>query len=238
NDTGVGIFPGSSNILVAGNYIGTDVSGTAPVGNSAVGVMLDIGTSNTRIGDGTTLGTNVISGNGSGIGVNPAGAGNSIKGHFSGTHKTGQMAVGNQTGMPVYNRRAPVTIGANAVGSGNVISGNVADGVDVLGGTTTFGGNFIGLGSDGNTKVGNGGVGVKLASNGNTIGAGNVISGNSSSGVLITGSNNQITGSFIGTNHDGNAAVPNALGVEIKGSNNTLTGNVISGNTGDGVVIS
>ncbi len=58
---GVCIFQGSAN--VQGNYIGTNASGTAAMGNNEYGVYIYISTGNTIGGD-TAAKRNVISGNG------------------------------------------------------------------------------------------------------------------------------------------------------------------------------
>jgi hypothetical protein len=63
NAEGVVLNAAASHNTVAGNYIGTDLSGTAAVGNSIVGINILNGASNNTIG-GTTPGAgNLISGN-------------------------------------------------------------------------------------------------------------------------------------------------------------------------------
>ena len=95
---------------------------------------------------------------------------------------------------------------------------NTDDGVEIFGGAT---GNTIG---------------------GSVAGEGNVVSGNTSNGVYITGSGttaNFVRGNYIGTNAAGTAAVANGIGVTISGSAgaNTIGGtasterNTISGNS-------
>jgi len=69
-------------------------------------------------------------------------------------------------------------------------------------------------------------------------------------GIVIGGSNNTVTGNFVGTNLNGTAAKPNARGIVVSptvnfvpASNNLIGGasaatrNVISGNTGEGILI-
>lgn len=61
-----------TNCVVTNNYIGTDITGNNVIGNTDNGVYVFGGAnvSNVKIGDGTTAGRNVISGNGSdGIGI-------------------------------------------------------------------------------------------------------------------------------------------------------------------------
>lgn len=69
----------------------------------------------------------------------------------------------------------------------------------------------------------------------------NVISGNTSAGIWITGSGvnqNSVLGNFIGLNAAGTAAVANTfVGMYLiaGASNNSVTGNVLSGNTSEGL---
>jgi uncharacterized repeat protein (TIGR03803 family)/parallel beta-helix repeat protein len=118
----------SSNVLVQGNYIGTDASGTSAIGNgSNAGGGVFVNDPNNTIG-GTTAGTgNVISGNnGDGLDLS-SGTGNVVEGNYIGTDATGTTALGNAgNGVRVVNA------GANTL-SGNTISGNGQEGVSVSG---------------------------------------------------------------------------------------------------------
>ena len=94
-------------------------------------------------------------------------------------------------------------------------------------------------------------IGISIdASSNNSIGAagaGNLISGNTASGISITaGANgNQVLGNLIGTNLNGGLAVGNGIGIIIDSSSNNIVGgtangdpNVISGNNTIGIQIS
>ena len=77
-----------------------------------------------------------------------------------------------------------------------------------------------------------------------TTGLGNVISGNSVRGVLISSDSNTVAGNIIGLNAIGNSAIANGVGLTIgSGANNIIGGNsaaarnIVSGNTLDGVTI-
>jgi hypothetical protein len=144
-------------------------------------------------------------------------------------------------------------IGGTTTAARNVISGNSADGVEILGiGLSPTGnlvqGNFIGTDSTGRSALSNGagapagaGGGVQLIdADNNTIGgtvagARNVIAGNGVAGILDNGSqSNAIQGNFVGVGADGVTAVPNAAGVWLMGSNvgvaqNNLIGGTVAG---------
>jgi len=183
--------------------------------------------------------------------------GNTIQGNYIGTDATGTADVGNSS-VGVYIVGVPGnTIGGTAAGAGNVISGNNSIGVFIAGsaaGGNTIQGNYIGTDATGTADLGNASVGVQVNfAPGTTIGgmaagARNVISGNDSYGVSITGNmatGNQIQGNYIGTDVSGTADLGNtAEGVSILGApSNTIGGtsaggrNVISGNDGHGVSI-
>jgi CSLREA domain-containing protein len=145
----------------------------------------------------------------------------------------------NIVGVLVYSPNN--IIGGSASGTRNVISGNDADGVEILGGSgNQVIGNFIGTDVAGMAAAGNGGSGVSLlnaSSNivGGTVpGAGNVISGNGGDGVAIAGnpraSGNVIAGNFIGTNAQGTAGLPNAKnGITLYKADATIIGGTVAG---------
>ncbi len=257
NLLGVDLFGSSAtNNVVVGNYFGTDASGTSALGNTT-GLAIS-GNTNT-IGGSAPGQRNVISGNG--IGVNITGSSNNIvQGNYIGTDVSGTVDLGNGDGILINNSANANTIGGSAPGQRNVISGNGA-GIRIFSngdntGNTIIRGNFIGTDASGTSALGNsGGVtggGVYIdGGDGNTIGGsapgeGNLISANSSRGVLISsGDFNTVLGNKIGTDLTGNAALPNGEGVIVVNfsSNNAIggaapgEGNLISGNSGFGVFI-
>lgn len=139
-----------------------------------------------------------------------------------------------------------MTIGGSSANQGNVISGNGFVGVNVQDASNvTIQGNVIGLRKDGSDVRGNfWGVLVdgcsSIAIGGATAGAGNVISGNSSSGVIVRNNSSGVTvsGNFLGTDVTGSIDLGNlgdGLDIFSCAGPNTVTGNVISGNDGNGV---
>jgi hypothetical protein len=246
---------------VQGNYIGTDITGTEPLGNG--GGVVDSGVNDT-IG-GTVAGTgNLISGNrGAGVffsGDTFSGSGrNVLAGNWIGTDVTGSHPLGNGgTGVSLYLSVANL-IGGTAAGAGNVISGNATDGVYVGTDGTRLEGNFIGTDRRGAHALANGGAGIRVPGvqhttiGGTTEGAGNLISGNAGAGIGINyygGRDFLIQGNFIGTDAAGTHRLPNEdSGVVIDGydfrldAGVTIGGtdagarNLVSGNRADGIHI-
>jgi CSLREA domain-containing protein len=238
---------GTSANLVQGNYIGTDITGSADLGNGGTGVYMANAPSNT-IGGAVAAARNLISGNNRhGVEFLGSGAtGNQVQGNFIGTDVTGTVDLGN-AGTGVYlNATAANTIGGTAPGAGNLISGNNSHGVEIitgLGGSQVQG-NFIGTDITGTVDLGNAGNGVFLYSaHSHTIGgtvaaARNLISGNDGDGVTLYsfGSQlNQVQGNFIGTTINGMDALGNSwhgVSVLATANNNTIGGTAMgSGNT-------
>ncbi|HEY0160346.1 MAG TPA: hypothetical protein VGF28_23875, partial [Thermoanaerobaculia bacterium] len=141
NTTGIRLHDTASGNSIAGNYIGTNVSGNAAVPN-ATGILLNDEASGNTIGGATTADRNVISGNtgvgiklassvlvvgsATGIGVNGAVIStvnnNLIKGNYIGVAADGVTSLGNGTGVELGDAAVSNHIGLS--GNGNVISGN------------------------------------------------------------------------------------------------------------------
>ncbi|HEV2946620.1 MAG TPA: FG-GAP-like repeat-containing protein [Gemmataceae bacterium] len=195
---------GASVNVIQGNRIGVNAAGTAAIANMGDGVQISAGLGNVvgdDRGDLTLAARNIISGNG-GDGVhikNASATDNVVTGNFIGVNAAGTAAIGNHgagvelegvvatfLGFKVVN-----VIGGNAIG---VLLDNGAQGNAVVN-------NFIGVGADGVTPVGNLGQGVALKSSGtvseipvqeNSIGGlapgtGNIIAFNGQAGVAIFG---------------------------------------------------
>jgi titin len=250
--SGIRMDSGASNNLVEGNYIGTDVTGTKPLGNGLRGIMV-LDSANNVIG-GTSAGAgNLISGNvWSGIRIDTS-TGTLVEGNFLGTDVSGTKALGNGlNGVHIYAGSDNI-IGGTSGQARNIISGNAASGVKIESSTGNIvEGNFIGTNVIGTQKVSNGIRGVMVLESANTVlggtqaGAGNVISGNVDSGIRIdTSTGTMVEGNLIGIDASGSRALENGLlGVHIvSGSGNVIGGttsaarNVISGNDASGVRI-
>ncbi len=226
--TGVWITGGGTeHNVVAGNFIGTTVTGNIALGNGSTyvgvgdddingGVLIDGGATDNLIGtsghDADDAGErNVISGNVSTGIVLSGTSGNVVAGNYLGTTASGEGALGN---------------------------GTYGDGVDIVNGSS---GNWIGVNSAA-------GPGTESADQGNLISGTNP---NDGWGVSIdaTSSDNVIAGNLMGTDASGKNSLRNSTGIWINGPSNLVgtTGqdgaddaierNVISGNTQFGVVI-
>jgi hypothetical protein len=255
---GVGVYLLATNIQVQGNFVGTDITGTRPLGNSFGGITV-FGGSNNQIG-GTIAGAgNLISGNGNaGVEVDFGPIGTHLQGNYIGTDVTGTAPVGNAEGVLLYGNFT--TVGGVEAGASNVISGNLTQGIEIRGNNNTVQGNVIGTTVTGTQALSNQ-IGVSITGSNNTIGgtadgAGNVISGNLRPGIVVTGpsaSGNAIQGNRIGTDVTGTLPLGNGLagvtldtatGITINNAPNTLiggtadgAGNLISGNNSAGVFI-
>jgi titin len=244
------ILSGSGGNTIAGNYIGTDATGTAAVANS-VGVSIGDSGSNNLIGGAEPGAGNLISGNNSSGIILIAGGGNLVQGNRIGTDVGGVAALGNGRDGVTVNAGGN-TIGGSAEGAGNLISGNRRAGILVNSNTGTIvAGNRIGTDTAGTSPVPNL-LGVSVTGSTNTLvggiepGAGNLISGNVEAGVEIFGGDggNCVQGNRIGTDETGAAPLGNQIGVQIFGGstlNNIIggsgAGNLISGNRGEGVAV-
>ena len=213
-NNGDGIMTSANGNIVQGNFIGTDITGTAALGNGGRGVNAG---NNALIGGTVAAARNIISGNGVAnvsLGFNSTGNAATVQGNYIGTDVTGNVALNNPRGIEISSNSN--VIGGTAAGARNVIAGNTI-GID-LGSNTTAAltgnviqGNYIGLNQAG-AALPNSGEGIRLQAslpntNTNTViggvaaGAGNSIAFNGSSGVsVLSGVGNSIRGNSIVSN--------------------------------------
>jgi titin len=182
-------------------------------------------------------------------GIRLDGSSNStVRGNYIGTDKTGTAPEGNHfAGIALLGGSTGVTIDRN------IISGNDLQGVVVTqqSNNNFIIGNYIGTDVTGTLAVPNV-YGIQMQDSTGTViggtgdGAGNVISGNFSAGVIADFSGNSavIQGNLVGLNAAGTAALPNGgAGVELGSMGHMVGGtqpgarNVISGNGSNGIQI-
>src|SRR3990172_5292393 len=202
---GAGVSISSSGNVVAGNYIGTDVTGTTAVGNAtfndvfSAGVILHsgnnrVGTNGNGIADAAER--NVISGNNfDGVKFNGA-SDNVVAGNYIGTNAAGTAAIPNArfgvfAGSGTNHRIGTDGNGIADEAERNVISGNTFTGVFVQNSSTVgtiIAGNYIGtdaagtaaLGNNGGISAGDGASNTRIGTDGNGVADAaerNVISG-------------------------------------------------------------
>ena len=176
NGTGIQIAPGSGTaIQIQGNLIGTDINGTADLGNTGNGVAISDSAfaANVTIGGTDPAARNVISGN-DGNGIDLRGVtGTMVQGNLIGTQIDGLSPLGNSGHGVNIVGTSNNTIGGTTAGAGNRIAFN--------GASNNFGGGVIieGSGSTNNSVRGNatyanisngtsanGGLGIDLSSSG------------------------------------------------------------------------
>jgi Calx-beta domain len=236
------------------------------LGNSLQGVLL--GSTNATVGGLEAQDNNVIIGNGFSL-VNGVVTNNSLQGQgvsiLPGAQ--GNQVIGNQIGIigPAVSKGPSFIVpngsdgvliadssnyvGGAAAGAGNLISGNLGDGVHIVGPAATrinVLGNYIGIGPGGefvlgSADPGNLGDGVQIENASDNVIGGvatadrNVISGNGGAGVRIfgpSGVRDIVLGNYIGITVDGISALGNSQeGVAISSADNVVgPGNVISAN--------
>jgi ELWxxDGT repeat protein/parallel beta-helix repeat protein len=179
---GVWVLEGGGH-TIRGNRVGTDASGTLDLGNATNGLWISNATG--ILLGGTTAGAgNVISGNGQHGVIITGGGGHRLEGNTIGTNAAGTARLANANDGVQFSGSANNTLGGTAAGAGNLVAGNGASAVAVVGNASgsVIQGNRLGLEGLGN------GVGVYLGSAGNTVGgtaagAGNTIRGNASFGI-------------------------------------------------------
>ena len=265
-NTQYGVFITDSNTtgnVVLGNYIGTDFSGSNALANGLSGVFVGNGASGNIIGGTNALGRNVMSGNSQyGVIITSNTTGNVVLGNYLGVNAGGSLMVSNALGGVFLAAGASQNIiGGTNAGAGNVISGNLGNGILLRGSNVVNNavqGNFIGTDATGTNALPNtvAGVTIDTGSSSNLIGglvagARNVISGNNLGydyGVIITGagtSGNVVEGNYVGLGANGETAVSNYFGMMVSGgaTDNTFGGtvagarNVISGNFSYGMLV-
>lgn len=227
-----------------GNYIGTDVSGNAPLPN-ATGICVDGGSNHNPIIN------NVLSGNYSyGIFIVTTGTYyNVMKGNILGLNAAGTDTLPNDAGLLIGGGTKYNVIGGSAAGEKNIFSGNRFGGIEIADVGTCYNlirGNYIGTDKSGMLPKPNlYGVSMVSGCSANTLDS-NVISGNRQGGVLIyeNADSNNVTRNYIGTGSDSTIALGNGVagvvlwnGASYNKIGGNEQGNVIAYNDSCGIVV-
>ena len=263
NDEGIHIFyRGTDSNIVSGNYIGTDATGTADLGNNGTGIVIGEGARLNIIGGTTADERNVVSGNnifGISIGRGTGTDNNSVIGNYIGTDATGTAALGNSDdGILIVDGAQFNTIGGTTPEERNIMSGNGRAGILIAEShNNVVSGNYIGTDVTGTVDLGNSyGAWIKGSSSntigGTTVGERNIISGNDGHGIKIEGvpssesetANNIVLGNYIGTDASGTEDLGNlysGICIVTGAQSNTIggdgVGNTIAFNYEDGIFI-
>lgn len=260
---------------IAGNNVGTDVTGNVAIPNydrnldgtfgflfGAVTVYNTDTFSNIGAPGGTSPSScegfcNLVAGNSESVGIVRYGDEGTVGifNNYSGTNKNGSAAISNYGGVEAVFSGPDTLIGGigtdesnNQVELGNLISGNLANGVNV-GNFVTVEGNLIGTDRSGLNPIPNGfdpgtsGVGVNIGGYFSKVGgedplARNVIAANSGGGVNFEFDSlfGDIVNNFIGVNKDGQPLGNGEDGITLfGGSFSVISGNVIANNTRNGI---
>jgi hypothetical protein len=156
----VSIIGNGTGNRVSGNFIGTDVTGTALIRNIGDGIGLLDTTTSTLVGGPEAGAGNLLAGNVGGIVIGGTSSSNLMQGNFIGSNTSGVPLVNANTvgiwalGAGINNR-----IGGGSPGEGNVIAGNLSEGVRITGttGTSVRGNSIFSNGTLG-IDVGGGGL--------------------------------------------------------------------------------
>ena len=255
-NAGSGIILTGARAVIAGNFVGTDLTGSIALPNNGVGIFMS--SLGGIMGGIAPSDRNLVSGN-IGGGVRVDSSSGTIRGNFIGTDVTGKKAIPNANGMTVAGSNN--FVGGDAPGAGNLISGNTGSALALSGGISLFGipffpldnvvqGNFIGADVTGTVPLPNGGDGISIPAyrnqiGGSTPGTGNLISGNLGNGIFVgSGSSGsqlaplKIRGNLIGTQIDGSKPLGNGgNGIAMVDANDTIIGSPLGADADLGNVI-
>ncbi len=212
------------------NLIGSDSSNTLGMPND-IGIWLFNCSDTNRIGMPSTGNSVNISGNNQGILIENSDY-QIVNNCRIGNRLAGTVALPNKYGIVIKNGSEFNTIGGFTADERNIISGNDTAGVSIVTcQNNNIFGNFIGTTINGNFRLPNG-VGVYIFGPGanyigsSTAGGTNVISGNSTSGLMLDAgaSGNVVHNNFFGTDSSGNNTFTlsgSIYGVHVKNSTAT-----------------
>jgi CSLREA domain-containing protein len=243
-NNGNGITVTGGPVTITKNFIGTDLTGNALLGNTGAGISIADGATGDVIGTTDASTGNVISGNGAaGIDIDGS-TGVSIASNTIGVSLSGNTPLANAGGGIQATDAPNAVIGA----ARNVISSNTGAGVTVDGSSSgaVVKRNYIGLRPNGSTASGNTTFGVVVSSAGVQVGGAdesdaNTVSANGNGGVRVTANGATVVGNYIGTAATGLTALGNAgPGIKLDGvSSGTVggvdQGNVVAANTGPAI---
>jgi CSLREA domain-containing protein len=219
NDSfGILVYHLVSDNVIQGNYIGTNLAGTAAIGNGSAGILTQ-DSDYTIVGGSDADQRNVISGNADDGITFVGGSNNQAYGNRIGTKADGTGDLGNAgDGIAVIGSLHNVIGGTGS--DGNVIANNDASGVRLSTNSTD---NSI----EGNAITGNGAAGVEVLAPNNLVGANSIVA-NIGAGVHVA------TSATSGVRITGNQTIANTkLAIDLTGGTEDSFG-VTANDAGDG----
>jgi len=225
-----GVIVEAGNVVIEGNFIGTNVTGSAAAANTT-GIVLGSNPANVRIGGVLPAQRNLISGN-SGIGMRLTGFGIQVLGNLIGTNAAGTTAIPNDSGVGLVGIdpfQYRYLIGDGTPAGRNVISGNSFAGIRTQGSSgneigtmsdSRIQGNYIGTDVTGEMPLGNGQAGIRQTLT--------ILTGDSNRAVLIGG---LLAGQGNRIRFNGGAGIV----IPVNRERTSILGNQISANAGLGV---
>ena len=220
---------GSGNII-QGNYIGTDMTGNAALGNLGNGISI------ASEYTGTLVDSNLVSGNvkesGGFTAISISGSDTLVTRNRVGTNADGTAMIPNHgPGIGVYFS----VEGGNRIGTGpedgNLVAGNMESAIELNGNyaarnpNTLIAGNMVGMSLDTSTVLPNG-WGIVVKDSDQVTVQGNIVGGSKASGIQFQGAskNNLVQGNYVGISPQG-TALPNGEGVSFfQKAHDTLVG--------------
>lgn len=239
-----GVF---GNLEVGTNTVGTNATGTYLQGAYWLGIEID----GSEI-DSIVLNGNVVSGCMKGVIINYTKPGKClIINNKIGTDITGSYELSNKEGLNLFGcKKAQI----GRPGEGNVISGNTEGGIRLAeDSASVFMNNFIGTDITGTYSINNYSFWGAVTMNscvstkfGTSVQTGNIVSGNLTKGIAISGSENiSFKGNKIGVNVLGDSLGNYFEGIRLQtsincviGGDDIFDGNIIACNKGDGIFMS
>lgn len=215
-----GIEVYADDVLVVGNKVGTNLAGTATLGNGGRGIRV-------FFAEDCEIRSNLVGGNTS-SGIEVGGSGHRVVGNLVGTNEMGAN-LGNAATAGILVGASQVCDGCQIgdVGQGNVVGFHRA-GIEVDTGfeisipliqieSNYVGTNAVGQDLGNESGVSMNSIGVVGSPNGLDNGLGNVIGFNTRAGIHVPGAA-WIRGNYIGTNAAGEDLGNTGYGIEIEGS--------------------
>lgn len=237
---GIG-FDSPGQNFVEGCYIGTDATGTVAVPNST-GIFVNTGVGGNTIGGTTAAKRNVISSNGTGIGIRiTASTDNYIQGNYIGTDATGTLPLPNSVGVSIADGVMGFTnhnhVGGPTAAERNIFGGDPLSTTGVVivrGSDDVIEGNYFGTDVTGMQAIAQEHAIRVDASVNETVSANLVVA----SGVGISfgtdgfsrTQGSTIQGNFVGTDVTGNVVLyAGTTGISLGAAQNNTVGGSVAG---------